>query len=215
MGTAAHLTDIMSRLRDETADLHKQAEAQPIEQDLVKGSLPLEGLIAFLGQRLHIHQALEAAAGRLVAADDRFAKLGLQNLQQVPNIESDLRELGAGSLRARASKAARKVIDRIGQIEREQRVALMGVYYVFEGSKNGARFIARGLCKTLGLNPRQVRYFDPHGDDQRCLWGEFKDAMGAIRLTDEERDAMVAAARETFSWIIRADQEVHAEQLAV
>ena len=84
----------------------------------------------------------------------------------------------------------------------------MGIYYVFEGSKNGARYIAKALAKQAGITA--LKYLDPHGEAQRGLWMKFKADMDAIPWTPAEQDSMVRAAQATFSAISRLDDEIHA-----
>jgi heme oxygenase len=87
----------------------------------------------------------------------------------------------------------------------------MGIYYVFEGSKNGARFIAKALAKAWGLSDTtSFRYLDPHGEEQRSLWMKFRTDMDGIAWTPNEKDLMVKAAQATFDAISSLDDAIHA-----
>lgn len=55
-----------------------------------------------------------------------------------------------------------------------------------------------------------MRYLDPHGDQQRPLWMQFKAAMDAADFTEAELDAMVAAAGRTFDFVSGVDDELYA-----
>ena len=78
---------------------------------------------------------------------------------------------------------------------------------MFEGSKNGARYIARALAKQAGVTA--LKYLDPHGELQRELWLKFKATMDAIAWTPAEQDSMVQAAQATFASISSLDDEIH------
>jgi heme oxygenase len=87
----------------------------------------------------------------------------------------------------------------------------MGIYYVFEGSKNGARYIAKAMAKAWGkADTTSFRYLDPHGESQRGLWMKFRSDMDAIPWTAAEQDEMVKAAQSTFDAISSLDDAIHA-----
>ncbi|NBT90776.1 MAG: hypothetical protein EBT50_08125, partial [Verrucomicrobia bacterium] len=85
---------------------------------------------------------------------------------------------------------------------------LMGIYYVFEGSKNGARYIAKALAGRARITA--LKYLDPHGEAQRGLWMKFRADMDAIAWTPAEQDSMVKSAQATFTSISSLDDEIHA-----
>ena len=89
-------------------------------------------------------------------------------------------------------------------------MSLLGVYYVFEGSKNGARFVAKRIAPALGVGEAGgLRYLDPHGDEQRTLWREFKARMDNAGFSPTDQDAMVSAAKMTFDAVSAIDDELH------
>jgi heme oxygenase len=105
-------------------------------------------------------------------------------------------------------KGAQNLVETIQQAPSP--AVLMGIYYVFEGSKNGARFIARALGKAWGKTDGEgMKYLDPHGEAQRGLWMKFREDMNAIDWSSEEQDTMVKAAQDTFDAISALDDEIH------
>lgn len=206
---------IMTRLRDETSERHKHAESRPMEQALIKGGLPRELYVEYLAQRLIIHRTLETAALRLGESDARFEGLVTPELLQEGNLRGDLAFFGVDAGAIRPREATRRYVSFLQQLAVENPVAVMGAYYVFEGSKNGARYIARALWKSLGLRPGPgTLYLDPHGEQQRPLWQQFKDAMDRIVLTPTEKDAMVEAAKATFDAVADLDDELYPTAVA-
>lgn len=207
--TTATPTGIMGRLKAETAEQHAIAEAKPLEAALVAGSIAHDQYKQYLAQRWIIHRELEAATDRILGEDHRLAGLGLPGLYQTANLEADLGHLGVDTASIKPLKGAQNLVDTIRNAPTP--AVLMGIYYVFEGSKNGARFIARALGKAWGKSDLEgMKYLDPHGEAQRGLWMKFREDMNAIDWSPEEQDAMVKAAQDTFDAISALDDEIHA-----
>lgn len=208
MTTTAAPTGIMGRLKAETAEQHAVAEAKPLEAALIGGSIDHGQYKSYLAQRWIIHRALEAATDRALASDARLASLGLPGLYQTANLEADLAHLGVDTASIKPMKGAEKLVALVR--DAGSPAVLMGIYYVFEGSKNGARFIARSLAKAWSKTDLQgLRYLDPHGEAQRGLWMKFREDMNAIDWSDDEQDRMVKAAQVTFDAISALDDEIH------
>ena len=208
MTTTAAPTGVMGRLKAETAEQHAIAEAKPLEAALVAGSIDHDQYKQYLGQRWLIHRELEAATDRALAEDRRLSQLGLPGLYQTANIEADLGYLGVETSTIEPLKGAQNLVGTIQQAPSP--AVLMGIYYVFEGSKNGARFIARALGKAWGKTDGEgMKYLDPHGEAQRGLWMKFREDMNAIDWSSEEQDTMVKAAQDTFDAISALDDEIH------
>ena len=208
MTTTAAPTGIMGRLKAETAEQHAIAEAKPLEAALVAGSIDHDQYKQYLGQRWLIHRELEAATDRALAEDRRLSQLGLPGLYQTANIEADLGYLGVETSTIEPLQGAQNLVGTIQQAPSP--AVLMGIYYVFEGSKNGARFIARALGKAWGKTDGEgMKYLDPHGEAQRGLWMKFREDMNAIDWSSEEQDTMVKAAQDTFDAISALDDEIH------
>ncbi|MGE0481763.1 MAG: biliverdin-producing heme oxygenase [Phycisphaerae bacterium] len=204
---------IMNRLRDETRPQHEHAESRPFEQALAAGRLPRELYVENLGQRLCMHKVLEAPLRQLVARDPRLADLVLDEQYQTPNLHADLAFFGidAAVVRPRAATAA--LVREIEAAADQEPLALLGFFYVFEGSKNGAHFLAKRLRAAYQLEQNGLRYFDPHGDQQRPLWHAFKARMDLVPLTPAEADAIVAAARATFQRVAEVEDEIYYERM--
>lgn len=206
--TTAAPTGIMGRLKAETAEQHAVAEAKPLEAALIGGSIDHDQYKAYLAQRWIIHRELEAATDRALASEPRLASLGLPGLYQTANLEADLAHLGVDTSSIKPMKGSENLVALVRDAGSPD--VLMGIYYVFEGSKNGARFIARSLSKAWGKSDLQgLKYLDPHGEAQRGLWMKFREDMNAIEWSDEEQDRMVKAAQVTFDAISALDDEIH------
>lgn len=200
---------IMDRLRADTAENHARAESQPIEKALVQGAISRDAYAAYLRQRLPIHAALEPAVCALAARDARYADRFPSTLFQTENLRGDLKTLGVDGANGQTLASTAQFVSQIQRWASEQSPALIGAYYVFEGSKNGARYIARAIGRALGLTPAAgMRYLDPHGEAQRGLWTEFRSAWNEIEFTPQEADAIVDGARRTFDAVAEIDAEL-------
>ncbi|NOT33087.1 MAG: biliverdin-producing heme oxygenase [Candidatus Eisenbacteria bacterium] len=194
---------VMDLLRDGTADLHRRAETQPFQIALVKATVTRDEYATWLGQMRLIHSRLERHLATLRTGQARLAPLLRDELMQSPRLAADLRVLGHDPDSITALPSVSRFVEYLDDLATRDPLALMGVHYVLEGSKNGNSFIARALAKAWDVNPREsaaaMSYLDPHGDQQRPLWQEFRGVMNAIEFEPAQRDAMLEAARETFA----------------
>jgi heme oxygenase len=195
---------IMARLKAGTAAQHAVAESKPLEAALIEGSIGRAQYEKYLSQRWLIHRELEAATDRALRTDNRLVSLGLPSLYQTQNLEADLAHLQSNLESIRPLPGATKLIQ---EIQKAAPATLMGIYYVFEGSKNGARYISKSLAKS---GQTALRYLDPHGEQQRPLWMKFRADMDSISWTPAEQDQMVKAAQATFDAISSLDDAIHA-----
>jgi heme oxygenase len=196
---------IMARLKAGTATQHAVAESKPLEAALIEGSIGRAQYEKYLSQRWLIHRELEAATDRALRTDNRLASLGLPSLYQTKNLEADLAHLQSNLKSIRPLPGATNLIQ---EIQKATPSTLMGIYYVFEGSKNGARYISKSLAKA---GQTALRYLDPHGEQQRPLWMKFRADMDSISWTPTEQDQMVKAAQATFDAISSLDDAINSD----
>jgi heme oxygenase len=206
--TSPKTEGVMARLKAGPAAQHAVAESKPLEAALIEGSIGQAQYLKYLSQRWCIHRELESATDRALTRDFRLASLGLPSLYQTKNLEADLAHLQANLKSIDPLFGATNLIQ---EIQKAAPATLMGIYYVFEGSKNGARFIAKAMAKAWGkADTTDFRYLDPHGEAQRGLWMKFRSDMDAIPWTPSEQDQMVKAAQSTFEAISSIDDAIHA-----
>ncbi len=199
--SATTTANIMDLLKERTAEHHRRAEQQPLQQALVKGTATRDEYIRWLGQMLHVHTALERCIESAAAHEPR---LGIVTPEQHghPRLAADLRAIGIdpASIAPSAPTAAASV--EIHTAAKALPVSLLGFHYVLEGSKNGNRYIAMALRRGLGLVPGTGdTYLDPYGEQQRAKWQEFRTAMGAQAYSDRETQAVIAAAGRMFEGV--------------
>jgi heme oxygenase len=204
---------VMTRLREETAAQHAHAESRPLEQALVRGVLPRAAFVALLGQRFLVHRALEARLRELVRGHPLVGTLVPERLFQEQNARDDLAFFGVDAATVESLAPTHGFIAEIDRVAAgASPLALLGFYYVLEGSKNGARFIAQRVRPAYGLTAGPgTRYLDPHGEEQRPLWAAFKQRMDAAGFDTAAQDTMVAAARRAFDALSAIDDAVYAD----
>lgn len=198
---------IMERLKEETWPLHQKAEQAALEQDLMKGKLPREVYRDHMAQRYVIHKVLEARLREAREKDPRVAAV-VQDWQfHEAQAAEDLAYYGGDAATAKPLAATEKLI---ADINAADPVSLLGHQYVYEGSNNGARFIARALRGAWRLEGQDgTRYLDPYGEEQRARWSEFKDVMNQQEFSAEEGSKIVEAAKATFLQMIEVEEEVY------
>lgn len=194
---------VMLRLRDETTDLHKQAETKPFQLAFVRGQLTREQYIAWLGQMYVMHRELDAALKRAAETSEPIRRVVTDEQYQSPYLREDLAFFGVDPATVKATRGTQAFIDRIHAVAAANPLDTLGLHYVLEGSKNGNRFIVRAVWKSLGLTPGQGdRYLNTYGDAQPAKWGAFKASMNQIPFTTAEIDRLVAAAKEAFTGVM-------------
>lgn len=201
---------LMQQMREATWPQHQHAESRPLEQALAQGKCPKAGYVNLLKQRLQIHVVLERAWVASAERDVRISSLIAEELLQVDNLLADLKYFDAADDLAPVPGTTALIQD-IERAARDNPITLLGHYYVFEGSKNGGRMLAKGLRQNYDLPERDgIRYFDPHGDEQRAMWLSFKARVDQLEFSDEERQQIIEAAKRTFAHVAVIDDELYA-----
>jgi len=186
-------------LREKTKDAHTRAEKHPMQARLVKGEATSAQYAAWLGQMLHLWRALDAAVAKLAARDPRVAAMVKPYHRHAGRVEADLKHLGFAPGDSSPVPAASRFAGWAGVAAANSDPAVIGAWYVLEGSANGGRFIARAVSRALNLpGPEGLTALDPHGERQREYWQAWRAALDAQPFTPGEREAIIAAADDTF-----------------
>jgi len=128
---------------------------------------------------------------------------------QAPYLEADLKALGVEPGSVDPLPETANAIRLVADAAANDPLALLGLHYVREGANNGNRFIAMKLRQVMNLEGSQAtRYLDPYGDEQPARWAAFKQTLDQQPFTPEEKDRLVAAAREMFLAIMAVNEGV-------
>lgn len=203
---------VMDQLKAATAELHTKAEQSALQQRMVRGTVSRAEYAGYLRQLFELHSAIEARLAHVARSDARVAELITKQHTHSARLARDLAALGTGPDAIEVVASTRRLADQItspGVLP----AAVLGHFYVLEGSMNGNKFIARALSRGLGLSTENgLSYLDSYGDNQREVWQRFKDAMNAATFSLAEIDAMLQSARDMFQGIAAISGEVAATQ---
>lgn len=199
---------LMERLRSETSDLHSHAESRKLQKEIAQGSVEQRDFVAYLGQLSHVHQVLESALDSGRGAHPAVARLATPDRMRVPDLVRDLEFYGVDRATVDRGAAATRFAALIENTRGAEPAALLGAFYVLEGSTNGGRFLARALRKSWNLQGGGLSYLDPYGDRQTEQWKLFKREMDACRFDPSQEEAIIGMARATFEAIAEVSDEV-------
>lgn len=182
------------RLKAATAEDHRRAESHPFQRALVRGQVTRAAFAAHQAAQFALVRLVE---GRLLAQGEGWGGLAEAMAGHAARLEADLDALGGGD----AGECAAAVSDFDARCGGEvwPPEAALGAFYVIEGSMNGNRFIARAISGARPDLAGALRYFDPYGERQREVWGEFRAAVDRIGATLGDPGKAMDAARATFA----------------
>lgn len=194
---------LSERLKAETRDEHRRAETHPLMAAMVSGRIDRAMYARYLGQMRHVHATLDAALRAGAQKHGALAVVVHEQYLHEPAIRADLATLGEHADGHPPLAATGLFCGRISALAEDDAVALLGTFYVLEGSTNGGRFIAPAVRKALDLpatgGPGSgTEYFEPHGERQRERWSYFKAALDILTLPASECDLIVAVAVDAF-----------------
>jgi heme oxygenase len=180
---------LATRLRGETAALHKRTE----EQAGIPGRVnSIEDYALLLQSMLAFHLAAEQAL-----LDRRWAagweRVGTRIRDHIRShlIAEDLRALGVASAVTVGLEVAPGSELAIGSF-----AEALGCLYVVEGSSLGGKYIAPMIVQKLG--PVPIAYYEGAGRDHPAPWRRVQRALGVFETESRDGDVVVAGAITTF-----------------
>jgi heme oxygenase len=204
---------IMDRLRVATAQQHEEAENHPYQQAFFAGRLSRDEYVRYLVELHHVYTALENRIRSASEEKPDLARVVVEENYRQGDLADDLGYFGVAPDAHRPTAATETFISHIEVLARTNPIALLGIHYVVEGSNNGSKFIARNIRRAYDLSDQGVRTLDPYGSDQRQKWLDYKLRMGALELTQDDRDAIVEAAKYMFTALGRVSSDLMPEKL--
>lgn len=203
---------LSSLLKAQTQPQHDEAEHHPLHAVLLGGQNPpaaREAYTRLLGQHLAIQEVFEPLL-RAAATSPVFGALIRPHHYHLEGLREDIAAMGASADQARALPATVRFIEMITSSAGGDGAALLGVFYVFEGSTNGGTIIGKRMKDLLQLGGEAgTRFINPHGPLVRARWGEWKQTLDGLTLDAPQRDAIIAAACETFRQSHAVLSDVH------
>ncbi|HKQ50191.1 MAG TPA: biliverdin-producing heme oxygenase [Phycisphaerae bacterium] len=203
-----HNASIMLRLKEYTQSLHDATEDGAFNQELVKGHLPRERYVEMLAQLWLIHRTLEGQLRAHAGSVSAFHAVLRDYQYQEPYLAADLAFFGRTLSTIEPLPATKRLMDRIDAMAANEPAGLLGMHYVFEGSNNGSKFIAKAVRRAYALDGDGTRYLDPYGENQRAYWQQFKDDMNAVVFSASQTDAILQAAGAAFEGVMQLHKEL-------
>jgi heme oxygenase len=188
------LTD---RLKHAIAANHARIESLPLTTAMVAGELPREAYLGLLSELEAVHEPLEAEFERHAAHVPVYRPA----MARAELLRRDRAALGGDPLAAEPLPETRGLVERVREWADATPWALLGVLYVFEGSRMGSMVLGRRLSASLGVPAAPGHGLDYHLDgaaDRPRAWGRLKGELDALPLTPAQQGDVVAAAAETM-----------------
>ena len=189
---------LADRLKEATAQAHRDAEKHRFQRDLVQGLVPASRLFGFQAQMGHLIRVIHDVLGR---SGDAFAGFRSAMAGHLHRLESDLTDLGGGT----PSPPPSPVLS--GFLRDASPAAALGAFYVIEGSMNGNRFIRSAVAEKQPDIAGALRYFDPYGDEQRTNWTACRQKINEAGANLPNAEAAVASANRTFEVVGQLSEE--------
>ena len=202
--------DLMTRLKEDTRQLHDQAEAAGYMHHLMAGTLSRERFIASIEQTYLLHSGLEPLL-RNLRQTSPLAASALKDYHFViaEGARRDLEFFGRSTHGLRPNEGVRAFLAEAHAWDARNPEALLGMFYVLEGSLNGAKIIGKKCRDLFQLEEGQgLQHLDPHGRDMRSRWMEFVTTMNTLPFTEQTKADMVEAAGQAFRYVGQMYREI-------
>lgn len=192
--------DLPERLRLGTRDLHRLAERSGLMARMLAGRIDVAAYAALLRNLHALYAALEAAL-RAAQAHAAVARLPLAALWREPALAADLAVL----LGPRwpdgppCCAATRDYAERLQALASDRPAMLLAHAYLrYLGDLHGGQILQRQLQQCLGAaTPTSFYDFGPPGE-VAALRAQFRAALAAAPVSEDEAEALVEEARWGF-----------------
>jgi len=193
-------TNILERLRNDSAPYHDRVEANPYASAIMDGTIELNAykyyLEMFYGFVVPLERRAEASQALSESGYD------LQDRRKTPMLEKDLIALGTSEEEFGEIPLCTALPD-ISTPEK-----LLGCFYVIEGSTMGGQMITKKLSRTLPISTESgLAYFNAYGEESRTRWGAFRERLLEAGQSEESCEEITQSAIETFRLLERWFEE--------
>lgn len=192
---------LAGQLRDATRTQHDALDELPFFRALKADALPRQSAVSYLRGLAVVHALVETALARHSQGTLGPWQPGAGRLE---DLQATLEAAGGTAFPdiVEAAEAALELGDRL-LLRSGQPAAMLGPYYVLEGSQLGGELLRRHFAVALGLPTDRLAYFRDDHATLRRGWQAFRSALDGLDPGAEAVAAMVAAAQETFEGIGR------------
>lgn len=204
---------LSAQLKARTQAVHDAAEHHAFHSLVMGPQASLNAYAMMLGQMLHVHGVLEPILRVKAQQDGAFTALVGDQYLHLNALIADLEFLGAGAQVLKPVPATRRFGEMIAQHGMQNPAwGLLGIFYVLEGSTNGGTIIAKRLREAHGWeDDRGTAFINPHGNQVRAAWKEWKTALDAIVIDSTSQEQVIQGACDTFRMMMGVLTDLHAE----
>ena len=207
----ASRASLAARLKEETRQLHMQAERSGVMADLLHGRLDLSGYCELLRNLRAIYAALEAGLDR----HPPDTRLWRPELRRLAALEQDLDRLHRATWRGdeALTPAAAAYVARLQALGHTTPTRLLAHAYLrYLGDLHGGQMLARLVRQRFGLGAAEGTAFYAFGEPAQvdALKRDFRAGLDALDLTEQQADELVAEACEAFRLHLQLFEELQA-----
>ncbi|WP_458119970.1 biliverdin-producing heme oxygenase [Paenibacillus sp. Z6-24] len=184
-------TNVLERLRQDTAEAHQQIENNAYAKSMMDKSMTLPEYVSYLKLFYGFLKPLEQQAVQTGLPQQLGFDMDIRGKSTL--LEQDLLHLGVTHEQLEQLPLCIQLPD----LSTPPR--MIGCFYVIEGSTLGGQIITKQLMKFLPVEPGAgISYFNGYGQDTREQWLAFRQMILDIGASEEESLEIVHSARETF-----------------
>lgn len=194
---------LSQRLKDETWEMHQQAENGALARALVQGQISQTAFLGLVERERRLHASIDALISEHKDQYKPLDDLATDQFAHEAEYATDVVSLG-GSVEGGDTDAVRNAERSILEGSGNGSAFLIGVHYVREGAKNGNRMIEPRVRAAVG---KGTSHLDPDGEMQRPKWARFKETLDSLDLSEADADQAVQGAISMF----QAVRDIHAE----
>jgi heme oxygenase len=179
------------RLKNETKPNHDSVERFAHSDKIMDHTLSLDQYRDLIMSQYLLHRHLEAQMAQVLSAEQQAA-LEFEQRRKLPLLAQDLALV--------APEGLAEAADLLADFQLASAHDALGAMYVLEGSTLGGAVIRRELAKNPNIADHVARfhYYGCYGPLIGERWKSFLGLLAEWATTDEQQDAVVAKAKETF-----------------
>lgn len=181
-------SNLITRLRTATGQVHKDLEALPVSKAVVSPELTTDGYIHYLHRMLIIHRAMETQI--FPVAETSIADLDSRKKEAM--ILHDLSALHAST----------EVSDIFLNADFKNSIPFcIGMLYVSEGSTLGGQYIVKNVQKVLGEQVLDATTFlNAYGPRTGSMWKAFTEKLHLYETTLTEAEMLEVEAGAVYGF---------------
>jgi heme oxygenase len=201
---------LTQQLKEDNWDMHQIAEHGEGTGSVLRGEWNREQYAEMIAQGYLVHKALDLAVSASAEARPDLAALFAHEHLLAEHFAKDLAYFEIDTTSIVPSVGTTRFITHIASAASDP-LAVLGLHYVRTGASNGNRFVAKKARQIFNLpdTGEGTAHLDPYGEAQRQHWAAFKAELDRVELTNDEKQAVVASARNMYELFINWNAPEH------